>query len=152
MEQKNICHECGNEMVRDVRPIEFSYKGQSITVDMPGWYCSKCSESTHSMSDMKVSDRALNVMKARHERLLAKEEIKRIRKKLRLTQLVAGEILGGGPKAFTKYENGDLLPSRAVSNLLRLLDACPEQLAVLAPPLSKTPAPGRRKRRAEASA
>ena len=23
---------------RDIRPIEFSYKGEKITVDMPGWY------------------------------------------------------------------------------------------------------------------
>ena len=30
-------------------------------------------------------------------------------------------IRGGGKRAFQKYESGDVLPSRAISNLLRLL-------------------------------
>ena len=72
---------------------------------------------------MKVSDRALNRLKARTEGLLEPEEIKRIRKKLGLTQEAAGEIIGGGPRAFQKYETGDLLPSRAISSALALLGA-----------------------------
>ena len=31
------------------------------------------------------------------------EETRRIRKKLGVTQVEAGEVLGGGPRAFTKY-------------------------------------------------
>ena len=30
--------ETGEILHRDIRPIEFSYKGEKITVDMPGWY------------------------------------------------------------------------------------------------------------------
>jgi HTH-type transcriptional regulator/antitoxin MqsA len=61
---------------------------------------------------MKISDRALNRLKARTEGLLEPEDIRRIRKRLGLTQEAAGELIGGGPRAFEKYENGDLLPSR----------------------------------------
>lgn len=50
-------------------------------------------------------------------------EIRAIRKKLKLTQVQAGTILGGGKKAFQKYESGEILPSRAISNLLRVLAA-----------------------------
>ena len=30
--------ETGAPLHRDVRPLTLTYKGQSITVDMPGWY------------------------------------------------------------------------------------------------------------------
>lgn len=133
MDNNPVCHEDGTRMSRDIRPITLSYKGESIVVDLPGWYCPKCGESVHDGIDMKVSDRALNALKMRHENLLDAKEIRRIRKKLGLTQAAAGQIVGGGPRAFTKYENGDLVPSRAITNLLKVLDACPEQLAVLVP-------------------
>jgi len=118
-------------MYRGVRPLKLDYKGESITVDMPGWYCEQSNESIHTGEDMKVSDRALNRLRARAEGLLAPDEIRRIRKKLGLTQEAAGEIIGGGPRAFQKYETGDLLPSRAISSALMLLDNDPKGLTVL---------------------
>ncbi|MBE9038113.1 type II TA system antitoxin MqsA family protein [aff. Roholtiella sp. LEGE 12411] len=62
---------------------------------------------------------------------LKPKEIRRIRKKLHLTQVEAGELIGGGPRAFQKYEAGDLLPSRAISNALVLLDHDPSSLTIL---------------------
>ncbi len=118
-------------MHRDVRPITLTYKGESVSFDMPGWYCDDCEESIHTGKDMKVSDRMLNRLKARYEGLLTPEESRRIRKKLRLSQESAGLLIGGGPRAFQKYENGDLLPSRAISSALVLLDHDPEALEVL---------------------
>jgi HTH-type transcriptional regulator/antitoxin MqsA len=115
-------------MYRDTRPLTLTYKGQTITIDMPGWYCDASTESIHTGEDMKVSDRALNRLKARSDGLLEPEEIRRIRKKLRLSQSEAGETIGGGPRAFQKYEAGDLLPSRAVSSALVLLDHAPDGL------------------------
>lgn len=118
-------------MRRDTRPITLTYKGDSITFDMPGWYCDASDESIHSGADLKVSDRMLNRLKARTEGLLEPEQIRRIRKKLSLTQQRAGNLIGGGPRAFQKYENGDLLPSRAISSALVLLDPDPSALTVL---------------------
>jgi HTH-type transcriptional regulator/antitoxin MqsA len=126
-----VCPETGAPMHRTVRPLTLTYKGESITVEMPGWYCDQSEESIHDGDDMKVSDRALNRLKARVERLPEPEEIRRIRKKLGLTQAAAGELIGGGPRAFQKYETGDLLPSRAVSSALALLDHDPKALRVL---------------------
>jgi HTH-type transcriptional regulator/antitoxin MqsA len=125
-------------MHRGVRPLTLTYKGASMTVEMPGWYCDQSSESIHTGDDMKVSDRALNRLKARVEGLPAPEEIRRIRRKLGLTQESAGELIGGGPRAFQKYETGDLLPSRAISSALALLDHDPKALAVLKARLAKT--------------
>src|SRR6202161_825431 len=123
--------ETGAPLHRDVRPLTLTYKGESITVEMPGWYGARPDEGVHTGDDMKVSDRALNRLKARTEGLLEPEEIRRIRKKLGLSQTAAGEMIGGGPRAVQKYEGGDLLPSRAISSALVLLDHDPASLQVL---------------------
>jgi len=126
-----VCPETGAPMYRGVRPMTLAYKGKNVTFDMPGWYCDQSEESIHTGEDMKVSDRMLNRLKAQGEGLLEPEEIRRIRKKLHLSQEAAGLLIGGGPRAFQKYENGDLLPSRAISSALALLDHDPESLSVL---------------------
>jgi HTH-type transcriptional regulator / antitoxin MqsA len=126
-----VCPETGAPMYRGVRPMTLTYKGESLTFDMPGWYCDQSEESIHTGEDMKISDRKLNLLKARSEKLLGPDEIRRIRKKLHLSQEEAGLLIGGGPRAFQKYESGDLLPSRAVSSALILLDHDPEALSVL---------------------
>jgi HTH-type transcriptional regulator/antitoxin MqsA len=118
-------------MHRDKRPMTLTYKGESITFAMPGWYCLYSEESIHTGADLKVSDRMLNRLKARVEGLLEPMEIRRIRKKLQLTQEMAGVVIGGGPRAFQKYESGDLLPSQAISSALVLLDHDPKALDVL---------------------
>ena len=133
--------ETGAPLHRDVRPLTLTYKGQSITFDMPGWYGERPDEGVFDPEDMKISDRALNRLKARTDGLLEPEEIRRIRKRLRLTQEAAGPLIGGGPRAFQKYETGDLLPSRAISSALALLDHDPSGLAILTARHAATPAP-----------
>lgn len=130
----------GKPMVRGVRPMTLTYKGEAVSVAMPGWYCADSDEGVHSGIDMEVSDRALRVLKARAEHLLSSSDIRRIRKALGLTQREAGEIIGGGPNAFQKYESGEILASRAVSNFLRVLERHPEEIAALRDARTKVPA------------
>lgn len=59
------------------------------------------------------------------------QEIRRIRQKIGLSQVEAGELLGGGPRAFTKYESGAIKPTTATANILRLLDANPSAIIAL---------------------
>lgn len=70
---------------------------------------------------------------------LSPDDIRRIREGLGLTQVEAGELLGGGPRAFTKYENGTIKPTASVANLLKVLEKAPDELKTLtgrkAPPL-----------------
>jgi HTH-type transcriptional regulator/antitoxin MqsA len=132
--------ETGAPLHREVRPLTITYKGESITFDMPGWYGDGPDEGVFDPQDMKLSDRALNRLKARTEGLLEPEEIRRIRKKLGLSQVDAGEVIGGGPRAFQKYEAGDLLPSKAISSALVLLDHDPASLRVLEARHHKAPA------------
>ncbi|MBE9199172.1 MULTISPECIES: type II toxin-antitoxin system MqsA family antitoxin [unclassified Nodularia (in: cyanobacteria)] len=126
-----LCPVTGASMRRDVRPMTLSYRTQNITFDMPGWYCDQSDESIHTSEDMKVSDRMLNLLKARVDGLLEPKEIRRVRKKLKLTQIQAGTLIGGGTRAFQKYEAGDLLPSRGITSALMLLDHDPSAIAIL---------------------
>jgi len=111
--------------------MEISYKGQSATIDMPGWYCHESGESIHTAEDIKVSDAALKELRLQVENLLKPQEVKRIRTKIGLTQREAGTILGGGPNAFQKYEQDTVTVSKPMSNLLRVLERHPEEVEEL---------------------
>ncbi|ERR1700760_3827783 len=129
MTKTPTCPETGKPMVRDTRPMKISYKGQSMTIQMPGWYTDS-GESIHTGDDMEVSDAALKELKNKVD-LLNAQEVKRIRTKIGLTQREAGAIVGGGPNAFQKYEKGDVTVSKPMSNLLRVLEKHPEEIEEL---------------------
>lgn len=128
------CPHDGAIMEYGVKEITIKYKGLSKSVQMPGWYCPECGEGIHSGKDLKITDRALNELKSQCEGFFDANEIRRIRKKLHLTQKDAGMIIGGGPRAFQKYESGELLPSRAIISALTLLDSNPRGIELLTKP------------------
>ncbi len=127
------CPQCGQPMRRGARDFTIKYQGLESTFLMPGWFCTRedCEEAIATSDDMKVSDRELHKLKAQAANILAAAEVRRVRKTLGLTQREAGLILGGGPNAFQKYEAEELVPSKAISNLLRVLEAYPPALEVL---------------------
>ncbi len=131
MENVKYDVETGERLTRDIRPFTITYQGHSKTFDMPGWYPAGEGEATFTDEDLKIYDKAIKELKAEAEHLLLPAEIRSIRKRLKLTQVQAGNILGGGKKAFQKYESGETLPSRAISNLLRVLSKEPSLLNVL---------------------
>jgi HTH-type transcriptional regulator/antitoxin MqsA len=55
--------ETGETLTRGVRPFKVTYKGQSITVDLPGCYPRDDGEGVHVGNDMSVVDRALLALK-----------------------------------------------------------------------------------------
>ena len=74
------------------------------------------------------------------------DRIRAIRRRLGLTQEEAGALLGGGVRAFTKYESGSMRPRAAMSNLLRVLEEYREAVWVLRgdegpPAVSRAPSP-----------
>jgi len=80
---------------------------------------------------MDVVDRTLVELKAEVQGVLKPDEVRAIRLRLKLSQRKAGEILGGGPRAFQKYESGEVLVSRPMTQLLRLLSRDPKRLQEL---------------------
>ncbi|MEZ4754152.1 MAG: type II toxin-antitoxin system MqsA family antitoxin [Bdellovibrionota bacterium] len=107
----------------------YEYKGQSIDLDQPGEFCNSCEEGILNSNDMKQTEAAIHDWQAKIDGFLPSQEVRRIRKKLGLTQHKAAKIFGGGPNAFSRYENGEALQIKATDNLLRLLDRHPHLLA-----------------------
>ena len=56
------------------------------------------------------------------------QEIRRIRRKLGLSETTAARLTGSGHNAFSRYERGEAAPLPAVVNLFKLLDKHPELL------------------------
>ena len=67
--------ETGEILHGDVRPVEYSYKEQKIVVDQPGWYPAEGDEGIFNRQDMKVASKALEIMKARHQRYLEENHL-----------------------------------------------------------------------------
>ena len=122
------CPECGASLVREVRRVSYHYKNHTIVVDQPGDWCPLCGEGVLSAKDMASNRRELSDFRARIDGFLTSQEIRRIRKKLKLTQHQAAELFGGGPNGFSRYERGEAMQSQALNQLLCLLDRHPELL------------------------
>ena len=126
------CPFCGKGVLeRKTIQETYCYKGQTLEVEQPGAWCNLCEEGILENDDLKATRKQIRDFQAEVDGLLSSSEIRRIRKKLKLTQKQAADIFGGGPNAFSRYERGDASPVRATSHLLRLLDKHPEQLGEL---------------------
>jgi HTH-type transcriptional regulator / antitoxin MqsA len=126
------CLACGGgPLERATKKMSFKYLGAVFTYDQPGAWCQECGEAFLEKSDKEATDLLLADFQARIEGRLTTTDIRRIRKKLGLTQKQAGEMIGGGANAFSRYETGKSYPTRGTENFLRLLDRHPELLKEL---------------------
>ena len=127
------CPICGvGTLKKKVGGETFEYKGMPITIpDYITYKCDECGEAIVDKTTLKESGKILKDLQRKVDGLLTGEEIKRIRKKLNLTQEVMAEILGGGLKSFARYETGQVCQSRGMDNLLRILDAYPFTMGVI---------------------
>lgn len=123
----------GALLKRDVRPFVVQYQGRKRTIDLPGWYPPKGNNGILVGDDMAAADQALAELKAEVQGVLTASEVKAIRQRLKLSQRKAGELLGGGARAFQKYESGEVMVSRPMTQLLRLLERDPKRLKELMP-------------------
>lgn len=125
----NKCPVCGSgALERKTLAQTFTYKGQVLEYEQPGEWCSSCEEGILHSSDMGATEPLLNDFRAKVDGFLPSSDIRRIRRKLGLTQKEAGEIFGGGHNSFSRYERGVARQSKATNNLLLLLDRHPQLL------------------------
>ena len=118
--------ETGETLTRGVRPFVVAYKGETITVDLPGYYPAGEGDGVHVGKDMSVVDDALRSLKEQVEGVPSPATIRRVRTKLKLSQREAGALLKVGENAFDKYERGLVEPSGPTSQLIKILDRHPE--------------------------
>lgn len=125
------CPECGGTMRYEKHDDVLAYKGHERTIKTLGWWCTKCGEAILSGEPLRAHAKALLELKAEVDEVMSPSEVALVRERLGLSQRKAGELLGGGPRAFQKYEAGTQAVSAPMSNLLRLLAKDPSRLGEL---------------------
>jgi HTH-type transcriptional regulator/antitoxin MqsA len=131
-------------MVHERRSDPIEYQGRKRTLKTLGWWCSKCDEAIFDGKALRAREKALLELKAEVDGVLGPKEVADARERLGLSQRKAGELLGGGPRAFQKYESGTQAVSVPMSRLLTLLANDPKRLRELTAS-TKSPSKGARR-------
>lgn len=124
MNATTLCPVCGEGQVTNRREeVEQSYSGHQGMVPLYFRSCSNCGSDFSGHEESQLNKRAMMAFRKRVEGLLSGTRVAAIREKYKLTQAQAARLLGGGPVAFSKYENDDVAQSGAMDTLLRLIEA-----------------------------
>lgn len=126
MTETRLHPETGKVLTRQTRMETVAFGPLKREVEVHGWYPEDGSDSLHTGADLKAANEAFKALRAAYP-----SHVKQIRKKLKLTQEKAGWLIGGGKRAFQKYESGTLFPSDAAMGLLEVLNVQPEAVRVL---------------------
>mgnify|MGYP006344386433 FL=1 len=126
MGQTRFHPKTGDVLRRDARMQTLSVGSLSREVEVPGWYPEDDGDSIHSGAELQAIDQAYLELRAAYA-----ARVKAVRKKLGLTQEEAGRIIGGGRRAFQKYERGTMQPSEAAVGLIEILARHPEEVTTL---------------------
>src|SRR5882724_464760 len=127
------CASCGAPAAAPFKGETFriSHKGMSAEVKgLSGRRCSSCGETEFDQTSAKRYAAAGDKL-VLQARAAERSEIRRIRRKLGLSQAMAAKLTGGGHNAFSRYERGEATPMPAVVNLFRILDRHPDLLKEL---------------------
>jgi len=117
------CPLCEGTLKREEKKTRYTYKDQSKEIMQNGEYCEVCGEGFLSPKDIKANQKEIADFKRSVDHLLSTDEIRAIRKKLKLTQEKASALFGGGIRAFHKYETGENAQSKPLDILLKLMDS-----------------------------
>ena len=121
------------KLTREIRQLAYLYRGRTTTIRQRGRYCSACSEAILSIQEAASYMQAVKTFRAQVDaEMLTPAEVRRIRKRLGLTQRQADEVFGRSLHSFSQYERGTAQQSKLTDKLLRLLDKHPELVAELA--------------------
>lgn len=122
MDSRDLCPICGEGRVTDhVDAVESSYKGRTAMLPLHYQLCDTCHSDFASPKAGKLNKRAVMAFRKSVDGLLTGAEICALRDRYKLTQAQAARLFGGGPVAFSKYENDDVAQSESMDTLLRLV-------------------------------
>ena len=128
-----VCPVCerGELMSATVEEV-LRYDGQALRVaGVEISTCRSCGEELVLPEQARANERRFADAKRRHDGLMTSDEIIQWRRALGWTQAQAAAALGGGANAFSKYERGEVIQSRAMDLLMRVTRAVPEAREVV---------------------
>lgn len=117
--------ETGRPLRRGVKMLTINVDGQPFTYGQPGWWAS-IDDAADNEGQLTDEDNVIRAAARREARAKAKHTaltplvIRAIREACGLSQQEAARVFGGGPKAFEKYEAGEVAPSSSMTRLLLL--------------------------------
>jgi len=127
MNNKALCAICGEgHITAQVRYVETQYKDTTELLPLHYQQCDLCTSDFAGMAESKLNKRIVMAFRKQVDGLLMGDEINALRKHYQLTQAQAAKLFGGGPVAFSKYENDDVAQSEAMDTLLRLVRRSPQ--------------------------
>lgn len=115
--------ETGEALRRGLRPMSITWGSLSRTIDVPGWYPDGDGDGIHSGTDLTEAERVRTELRTEYA-----ESVRMVRRRLKLSQEAAGRILGGGKRAFQKYESGKMPPSDSAVAVIELLRRDPSAI------------------------
>ena len=108
-------------------------EGRKVTVqNLRHFVCPKCESVFVNDEQSRHNLRTTQSAFGEEPKFLCPEDIRAWRTDLGITQRDLAKILGGGLNAFSKYENGEIIQSEAMDNLLWLVMRHPRLLIDLA--------------------
>lgn len=132
MNTQELCPLCGEgHVTAQVEQVENEYKGKSALLPQHFKQCDHCGSDFAGAAEAKLNKRALMAWRKEVDGLLTGAAIIALRSQYNLTQAQAAQLFGGGPVAFSKYENDDVAQSEAMDTLLRLVRRSPEAFRAL---------------------
>lgn len=122
MSTQERCPICGEgHVTAEVQMVESEYKGHKAELPLHFKLCDTCTSDFAGAAESKLNKRALMAFRKAVDGLLTGAEIAALRDQYHLTQQQAARLFGGGPVAFSKYENDDVAQSESMDTLLRLV-------------------------------
>jgi len=122
MSTQALCPLCGEGHVSaQVVQVENEYKGRRASLPQHFQVCDHCGSDFAGAAESKLNKRGLIAWRKQIDGLLSGAEIAALRQQCGITQSQAARLFGGGPVAFSKYENDDVAQSEAMDNLLRVV-------------------------------
>lgn len=122
MNEKARCPICGEGHVTNhMDQIETEYKEKKGFVASHYLLCDACGSDFAGAAEMRVNKRTVLAFRKQVDGLLSGAEIVALRNRYGINQKQAARLFGGGPVAFSKYENDDVAHSEAMDKLLRLV-------------------------------
>lgn len=122
MNTKELCPICGEGHVTShIEMVESEYKGSTRMLPSHYQLCDTCHSDFAGAGEGRLNKRAIMAFRKSVDGLLTGSEILALRKRYGMTQDQAARLFGGGPVAFSKYENDDVAQSESMDSLLRLV-------------------------------
>jgi len=123
--------ETGRPLRRGVKALTLLVDGQAFEYGQPGWWAA-IDDPNDTDGQLADEDNVIRAAARREAKAWAKHAaltplaIRAIRERCSLSQADAARLFGGGPKAFEKYESGEVSPSSSMTRLLLLAAKYPE--------------------------